>query len=469
MKKFVFLVLSLLALAVLRPHSALAATSYYVNAATGSDSASGSSGSPFKTMGKALGVVQPGDTLHLTGTFGTTTVSKSGTSGNPIYIRGTGAKFSGGSNAAFILTGSYLDISGVEVEGGVSHGLLISGKNITVSNFSVHDNVLENKSGSSCVGSGGWGSGLKLMVGAENITIQDGVIYHNCGEGFAVTRGLGVQVRRVTSYDNFSANFYLDNSKNVTLEQSFTYCTGDSAYYRSGAPATGILIGEENYSGWGAQLENMTIQNTISSGCKGLNFYGSEVNGGLKTGLIAHNTVWNVYGGGKAINIAAEPNNSNIRVVNNLVQGSVSGGAGVTMSHNGSTATFVSGSSTEATSFRLAAGSGAIDAGTDLGIATDFAGASRLQGSAPDLGAYEYGGAVGASPVASVAPSPSPSPNPSLPASLLPSASPTWIDGDFNHDHHVSQLDYSYFLARYGNPYTIYDYNDLVANYGRSN
>lgn len=451
---------------LVRPVSA--GSTYYVNASTGSDSGTGASSSPFKTMSKALGLVQPGDTLAVTGTFGTTTISKSGTSGAPIAIRGTSATFAGGSNAAFILTGSYLDVSGVEVTGGVSHGLLISGKNITVSNFSVHDNVTENLGGSSCVGSGGWGSGLKLMVGAENITIRDGQIFHNCGEGFAVTRGISVHVSGVTSYDNFSANFYLDNSRNVTLERSFAYCTSDSDYYRSGAPASGILIGEENYSGWGAQLENLTVVNNLSFGCKGLSFYGSEVNGGLKTALIAHNTIWNVYGGGKAINIAAEPSNANIRVINNLAQGVISGGTGVTISHNSGTANFAGTPGTNPASFRLASSAAAIDAGADVGVASDFAGTARPQGSAPDLGAYEFAGTGVVSPLPSA--SPSLNPSPSLLASLhpSPSASPIALSGDFNQDGRVSQLDYSYFLARYGSPYTIYDYNDLVANYGRS-
>lgn len=300
-------------------------TSYYVDAGTGSDSNSGTTSAPFKTISKAISVAGAADTIYVRpGAYDPFTVSKSGTSGSPIRIVGDNATISGGTRG-ITLTGSYLDVSGFDVSKSTDHIVLITGKHIRFSNFSVHDGV--NPVSGACNDSVSWGSGVKLQLGAEDITVENGRIYQNCGEGFAVTRGIDVRVSNVVSYDNFSANFYLDNSRNVILEKSVAYCTGNTKFYRSGQPSTGILIGEEYYSGWGAQLENMTVINNVSYGCKGINFYGAQVSpGGLVGALIAHNTVWAVPNGGKAINISSQPNNTNIRIVNNIAAGAVSTG-----------------------------------------------------------------------------------------------------------------------------------------------
>lgn len=39
--------------------------------------------------------------------------------------------------------------------------------------------------------------------------------------------------------------------------------------------------------------------------------------------------------------------------------------------------------------------------------------------------------------------------------------------GDFNHDGQVNKADYDLLISNFGNPYTIYDYNNLVANYNK--
>ncbi len=334
------------------------------------------------------GKLTAGATLFLNpGGYATTLrITKSGTATQPIKVTGP-AIFN-----AVILSGSYLEVSGLEVRGAASHGVLILGKYIKFSSFSVHDNVNENKSGAACTGNGSWGSGLKVERGAENISINNGSIYNNCGEGFAATMGLNVTVSNVTSYDNFSANFYIDNSKQVTIQNSFTYCTNNTNYYRSGQPATGILIGEEYYSGWGGQLAKLTIINNISYGCKGLNFYGVEsgvTNPGLAGALIAHNTLWNIYGGGRAISISTQPYNQGIVIGNNIVGGTISP-ANATLKNNQSTAIFAVTPTFNALSFKTASNSPGINAGAALGVGSDFANNPRI--SAADVGAWEFSG-----------------------------------------------------------------------------
>lgn len=44
---------------------------------------------------------------------------------------------------------------------------------------------------------------------------------------------------------------------------------------------------------------------------------------------------------------------------------------------------------------------------------------------------------------------------------------PVQIKGDFNFDGHVNSEDYDILLNNFGNPYTIFDYNHLVGNYGK--
>ncbi len=340
MKKIAFLILTL---TLYFPAHVSAATNYYVSP-TGSDTNAGTAAAPFKTISKGMTVAQPGDTVYLgPGTYPSVVISKSGTASAPITIRGNQAIISGGT-VVLSVTGSYLIISGIEVTNAVSHGLHITGKHITLSDFSVHDNVTENKKTDGSCGNivgGGWGSGLSIKYGSDDIQVTNGLLYHNCGEGMAATRALNVRVSGMTSYDNFSANLYIDNSINVTLSDSFAYCTPNSNFYRDGQLGTGILIGEEYYSGWGAQLENIQILNNISFKCKGINFYGAEVSpGGLVGALIANNTIWDVYNGGRAINISAQPNNSNIVIRNNVAAGAISTGTGITVSNNQTTAIF---------------------------------------------------------------------------------------------------------------------------------
>jgi hypothetical protein len=313
-------------------------------------------------------------------------ITKSGTAAQPIKVNGPAIVQS------VTVSGSYVELANLEIAGATGHGIAISGKHIKFSNFSVHDNVNENKSGAACTGTGSWGSGVKVGVGGEDVQISNGKVFHNCGEGLAVTRGINVSVSNVVSYDNFSANFYLDNSRQVTLQKSFAYCTSDTNYYRSGQPASGVLIGEEYYSGWGGQLADLTIVNNIMYGCKGLYFYGVESsvpNGGLAGALIAHNTIWKVYAGGKAISISSQPANQGIIIGNNIAGGVISPD-NATVVKNQSTAVFAGTPGYTLASFVTAPNSPGVNAGAALGIVTDIGNYSR--DALPDVGAWETAG-----------------------------------------------------------------------------
>lgn len=306
---------------------------YYVNPA-GSDLNSGSQSSPFKTLAKGVSVLTAGDTLVIAGRFTQPLeVLKSGTANAPLKIIGDGAvlDMKGSQDTAIKLGGNHLNISGFDVQGSNSHAVLIGGKYILFENSSVHHSILSNGSGT-CLGSGSWGSAVKVMVGGENVTIRGNTVYENCGEGIAVTRGINVLVEGNTVRDNFGVNIYLDNSSYITVRNNTISCTG--IYLRNGNPATGIAIAEEEYSGWGAQRHHNNILNNNIDGCyDGIASWEPEVSGGkLVDSVLSGNVVLN----GFRRSIALYSENRNVLVENNNVYTEimVAHPSGVTLRNN---------------------------------------------------------------------------------------------------------------------------------------
>ena len=298
MKKLIYQVMSFLIAMTLTvgagqvsPVSA-AANTYYVSP-TGSDSNPGSSTAPFKTFPKAVSALQPGDTLQvLSGTYTETlTLSNSGTASAPITILGNGAivNMQGINANGITVSGSYMRVSGFEVTGATDFGIVVLSQNVTIENNIVHDNVTKNGVGT-CGLSTSWGSGVKVRVGGQNTTIRNNTVYNNCGEGIAVTRGVTALVEGNTVSDNFSVNIYVDNSPYVNVKSNRSYCTG--THLRNGNRPSGIALGEELYSGWGAQLHDVVISgNSITDCSTGVAAFESNVGGTLTNVTIANNYI----------------------------------------------------------------------------------------------------------------------------------------------------------------------------------
>jgi parallel beta-helix repeat protein len=269
-----------------------ASNTYYVSP-TGNDSNPGSSTAPFKTFPKAVSALQPGDTLQvLAGTYSETlTLSSSGTATAPITVLGNGAivNMQGINANGITVSGSYVRVSGFEVTGATDFGIAVMSQNVTIENNIVHDNVTKNGVGT-CGLSTSWGSGVKVRVGGQNTTIRNNTVYNNCGEGIAVTRGVTTLVEGNTVSDNFSVNIYVDNSPYVNVKSNRSYCTG--THLRNGNRATGIALGEESYSGWGAQLHDVVISgNSITDCGTGVAAFESNVGGTLTNVTIANNYI----------------------------------------------------------------------------------------------------------------------------------------------------------------------------------
>ena len=194
------------------------------------------------------------------------TITASGTASDPIVIYGNGARVK-----CLTVKGNYVTVSNVVASGCSSHGILVTGENVTIMNSLVYGNVTENGTGP-CPGTGSWGSGIKGAVGAENLTVRGNTVYNNCGEGIALTRVIGGSVTGNTVYDNFSVNIYVDNSNGVTVSDNKTICI-DTKYFRNGSPARGVTLAAEYYSGWGFQFRDVMVERNYIEKCGGPRWY----------------------------------------------------------------------------------------------------------------------------------------------------------------------------------------------------
>ncbi len=200
-------------------------------------------------------------------TYGTLTYSMSGTEADPVVVWGNGARVQ-----CLRLTGRHIVARDFVVSGCNSHGVLITGKDIVFQDSVVFDTVRENVDRS-----GGWGSGVKVQLGGENITIRGNWVYENHGEGIAATRGRNVLIEGNLVHDNYSVNLYLDNSPNTTARNNRVTNTGKTSFYRNGNPAQCILLGTENYSGWGNQFHDVLVEGNYIYNCyRGIRFYGEN-------------------------------------------------------------------------------------------------------------------------------------------------------------------------------------------------
>jgi len=326
-------------------HTQATGNVYYVSP-TGNDANPGTAFAPFKTFAKANSILTAGSTLNIyAGIYNEQLkISKSGTSSARLTVMPVGGAVvidlknaaspavniqssyvtlnnldvKGSSDICVRLTGKYLRVSGLNVHECPGHGIYTIGQQIEITNNTVYRAALSNQARNL---SGGWASGIKVGLAGDDILINNNKVYNNYGEGIAATRGSNVVIRSNTVYDNFSVNIYVDNSFNVLAERNLVTCHANSGFERNGSPATGIGMGEEFYTNWGAKLDRVTITNNIVAFCKhGVRYNGAEdavVGGGLKNTTIAYNTL---YGStSSALSIAYESAQSGSLIANNII------------------------------------------------------------------------------------------------------------------------------------------------------
>lgn len=160
------------------PTATLSGKQYYVSP-SGSDSNSGSSSAPWRTIAKAGSSVGAGSVVHVapgTYTMGETKISGSGTSSARITFisdQKWGAKLvgTGGSNSTVIwITGNYVDFVGFDITGPGPMGIYVMGSNDRIVANHVH-----NLSPNACVAGGGILNGN--FNGGSNVDIIGNVVH----------------------------------------------------------------------------------------------------------------------------------------------------------------------------------------------------------------------------------------------------------------------------------------------------
>ncbi len=290
--------------------SPLAAGTVYYVSPTGSDNNSCTQSAPCKSFNKAMSLAVSGDTvIALQGIYNEmVTIAKSG-----LTLEGQGATIdTTAQNGIYVKPNvQNIVIRGFTITRTKSHAIFIEGKFVTVENNTVYHSVLENGSLSGntiTCRNDSWGSAIKAGNGSSSLVIRNNTVYENCGEGIAATRSNDVTIENNTTYDNYGVNIYIDNSYNVRVLNNNGYCTVS-------VPA-GIALGEENYSGWGAQLHDVLVSgNTVTNCYFGFVAFGSDVGGTLTNVTVSNN--YFPSGARRGISILSELN-SNVLIQNNV-------------------------------------------------------------------------------------------------------------------------------------------------------
>jgi parallel beta-helix repeat protein len=439
-------VVSLVSLASASLHAA----TFYV-ATNGSDSNPGSITQPFATITHASKSARAGDIVYVRGGVyqQLVEIASRGTAsarilfspypGEQAVIDGSGGGTN--TNAVLLYATEYVDFSGFEVRnanrmgilaykakhtrildnvvrGTVKSGIYVSyssaghSHDITVSGNTVYDAVLENQNHNM---STGWSQSIGIWRTDRSI-VTNNRVYRTFGEGIVI--GLSTQsiVSRNEVFDNYSVQIYLDNARSTVVSENLVYSTGDSRYYRGGHPAHGIGMANETYRDTNPLSDNQIINNLIVNSRYGIYYGNYESGGGLKSTLIANNTVYNATD--RLLSISSDAHSGSLVANNIFYQVSGSGmasvaGSGITYRNNnwyGGSAGAAAGSgdvvgdprlakpgSFRAEDYRLTSSSPVIAAGVTLSqVPTDFFGASR--GSANDIGKHHLGGATAPAP-----------------------------------------------------------------------
>jgi hypothetical protein len=195
MKRFYFMMMPVLVCFV-HFSAGIMAQPYYV-AADGNDDHDGSEGTPFKTIEKAISVIQAGETIYLRGdTFrllSTISISESGLSAARISLLAYpgerpvldfSGQATGSSNRGIKLTGDYWHIRGFDITGAGDNGMKIEGGS---------HNIIEN-----CAFYRNRDSGMQLDNGASDNQVINCDSYYNAdppdygdADGFAPKMNVG--------------------------------------------------------------------------------------------------------------------------------------------------------------------------------------------------------------------------------------------------------------------------------------
>jgi hypothetical protein len=353
----------------------LLSLSYNVEAAifyvspTGNDSSNGSLISPYKTISKAITVVNAGDTIQVrTGTYSEKlSIWKSGLPNLPITIQNFPSETPvlEGANIALsnyvnlvTIGGNYITFSGFELRNvnlqGVvlgGYGLYSTGKDVVISNNNIHDiweqgmvvcgdrTLIENniitKTAQSNLKYLPWpqnwayGLGIQAVYGSlafpTDIIVRGNKVFYNGGEGIISIKTINPIIENNTTFDNMAVNLYITDTTGAIVRNNFVYATNKSNELYS-MPARGLGVANEyntNTSGnTGLQIYNNIVYGTAYP----FTYFTQPATGGIsqfKDSIITHNLFMNARSGRGAgsistINFGAS-NIVNVKFQNNII------------------------------------------------------------------------------------------------------------------------------------------------------
>ena len=445
---------------------------FYVDSQGGLDSNNGTSeNSAWKTLSKINGYsFQPGDVVNFKRNSqwsGGLTIKSSGVQGNPIVFQAYG-------------TGNSPVISNPGNSNNWTSGIDILANWVKVKDFAVKDAFyfgvkIGNEGGSSSVGN-------HNVVENCEIT-QSGIGFGLWGQYNQVSSNKVHDLKMVVNTqggdDDFGATaVHLYNSNNTVSYNQFYNCKASSYDYTSdggGIEFYGSVSNSSIHHNWisdsdyllevGGGSSSVNADNVVSynvsinnGGIGYIHVKGGSTNYGVdvRNFRFENNTIIETnQGSWVVLGFSSQPSSSTFSYKNNIayVKGfsGFSNYGGFTHSNNlyywtGSSANlgFSSGSGEvvnqdplfvdpgSGRNYNLKQGSPAIDKGVSLGYTVDFDSKAVPNGSAPDLGAYEYGSTPisstptpAATPIATPKPTVAPTPVPTPTATPRPTAMPT--------------------------------------------
>ena len=353
------------------------ATDYFVST-SGSNNASGTSkDAPFKTIGRALSLVNPGDTIYVRpGTYSAAHVaSRDGTAEAPIRLVGDvdGAIF--GVSGAVTLSWNQLDALVVTADYFELHNIRFAGTRIGV--------TWTNASGGRMVGCTLDGChGMNMLANGSEVSFERSLSVDARGPGITVGSGSRVLITdsevRASSHDGIVVATG-GSAEVVRCDIGSNRHDGIDVQGGSAVVVSCLVSGNSNSgisvsSGSGATLAvwNSTVVSNKNSGVNAA--AGTSL---VKNCILTHNSNYGIRAGGA------------VDAGYNLYFGNKSGVVqGITLSATDITADPLF---ADKARYTLDAASPAANAGTtpDVRVASDLLGRARPGGGRYDLGAYE--------------------------------------------------------------------------------
>lgn len=414
MKTKSFLILTLFLVSI----TTTFATDYYV-ATNGNDSNSGTStGSPYKTLTKAISQAGSGDTIYLrSGSHNYTStivITKNGSASNPIKVFAYNNEApilnftmsEGSSNRGIVLDGDYWHWKGIIIQGAGDNGMLLSGNNNTIENCVFRSNkdtgLQLSRFNTSANSINQWPSN-NLILNCEAYDNRDSGNENADGFAAKLTCGTGNIFRGCVAHHNIDDGWDLYTKSDtgpigvILFENCIAHSNGTLT---SGGTSGG---GDKNGFKLGSSAHNI---NHIVRRCIAYNNgkHGFTDNGNIGNIEFTNNTSYNnVDYNFHTRDGASHTFKNNLsfgNTTNDRIRGNTSspnsfvGATGGFTVNSSDFETLTAGSNANPTSngfLKLRTGSDLIDAGvTSSGI--------TFSGSRPDLGAIEFGGAINPPP-----------------------------------------------------------------------